>query len=597
MSGDEKLGPATTDNMKRVREVFRAFVDDSRRKATATQQPLNTAWLSRIVRSVFEEGVKAEQERKLNAEFDSLDFRRPENRPYFMKYGNTDAEIEQALARDDIIPENVVAYEQAKENEALYEEAVRRADWEVGADYALQVVKEENLALSDRDFRALCVDLLHAAWEVNRHIVAHSEGRWDIKPISPVVLAALAEPRVPQPQPQAPDLGEQRPSKAHPHPKARATPLELIEKFIQERFRDAKSLRRPKYPDEYRQSVRMLEEIVGSKPVNAYTRENLVDFKDALLLVPKAYKQRFKVTVLEAIQANEAKKFPTLDSHTIGRRLTQVRDFFDWAEKNAFLDENPAQGVHLARSKKKKRRQRDPFSIGELERLFHSPLFVGCKSDFYWKEPGDHKIRDHRYWLPLLALWTGARMAELAQLLVEDVKTDKEIAYLDVCDDPGDDDAHASDQKRLKTEPSRRIVPIHKELIALGFLEYVAEVKRIHRSDARARLFPLCERGADGEYSPFSKFFRRMLEAAGIKTKRLVFHSFRHSFEDAMREAKLDESVRYRITGRTRDHSEAMYGRGESAITLKSHIDTVKYDDLDLSHLYPGSHPANKEKS
>lgn len=76
------------------------------------------------------------------------------------------------------------------------------------------------------------------------------------------------------------------------------------------------------------------------------------------------------------------------------------------------------------------------------------------------------------YWLPLLALFTGARKGELAKLRAEDVaKDDATGCYmLSITEDK-------HEGKSLKTASSWRTVPVHPELTRLGFLDLVEAAK------------------------------------------------------------------------------------------------------------------------
>ena len=85
--------------------------------------------------------------------------------------------------------------------------------------------------------------------------------------------------------------------------------------------------------------------------------------------------------------------------------------------------------------------------------------------------------------MPLLGLFTGARLGELALLLASDVSIDEAsgVSAISIADDP-------SIGRSLKTRASRRTVPVHPELIRLGFLEYVRE--RREQEGPRARMSP-----------------------------------------------------------------------------------------------------------
>jgi hypothetical protein len=119
-------------------------------------------------------------------------------------------------------------------------------------------------------------------------------------------------------------------------------------------------------------------------------------------------------------------------------------------------------------------------------------------------------------------------------------------------------------------------------LSQLGFIDYVLAQQKA----GEYRLFPDCLLGGDGSYSPFSKHFSRFLSSLNIHSRtRVVFHSFRHCFEDALREARLEDSVRFRLMGRTLRHSSEEYGHGYSTGRLLEEISKVKYSGLNLNDI------------
>jgi integrase len=143
--------------------------------------------------------------------------------------------------------------------------------------------------------------------------------------------------------------------------------------------------------------------------------------------------------------------------------------------------------------------------------------------------------------------------------------------------------------KRLKTKQSKRRVPIHPELIRMGFLEFVAA----RRKDTSApRLFPELTAGSTGYFSnPFSKWFARFVENT-LGPCGATFHSFRHQFRDATRAARLDVESVARLAGWERGDPNQQrqvfqYGGGEELLRmLADDIAKVEYPDLDLEHLY-----------
>lgn len=443
-------------------------------------------------------------------------------------------------------------------------------------DFADEIVAPDSVALppetsspptinrTSPEYRELCQGLMRARLEAVKRMIERSKGDYTGQPSDPLLRVPTAS---------APITTAEKPKKPAPSFEV------LLDRFFTE-----KSDLSPKYVNEFRDSIRMLQEFGGrDKPITAYSEEDIVAYKNALLRTPVNYRKFFRgTTILEAIEANATAGRPTLSLNSINnKRLGNVDSFFEWCRRNKVIPVNPAHEIRVAAPKRgKKKKKRDPFSIEQLNRIFSAPLFTGCRDAWHWKEQGNEIIRNHRYWLPILALWTGARQGELAQLLTSDVKMIENILCISITDDESDDDDIPQHEKRLKNEDSKRDVPVHTELIKLGFLDYVEQ----QRKTEQFRLFPDCKLGADGSYSPFSKHFRRFLDSRGIKTRqRLVFHSFRHTFQDAMREAEFTDSLQDAIAGRSDEHSRGDYGKGYSVRVKQIAIEKIAYPSLDLS--------------
>ena len=82
------------------------------------------------------------------------------------------------------------------------------------------------------------------------------------------------------------------------------------------------------------------------------------------------------------------------------------------------------------------------------------------------------------FWLPLLGIFSGARLNELAS--VEDVKLDTAsgVRFATVIEDE-------EAGRGVKTEHSLRAVPVHPELVRIGFLEFVEHVRAAGGLSAR----------------------------------------------------------------------------------------------------------------
>ena len=177
------------------------------------------------------------------------------------------------------------------------------------------------------------------------------------------------------------------------------------------------------------------------------------------------------------------------------------------------------------------------------------------------------------------------RLNECCQLVINDVRYMREVPVIVIAEDlqVGGDEA---DAKRVKTEAGERFVPVHPELERLGFLRHWQAMQRAGRS----RLFPDLRPGATGYYSePFSLWFGRYLKGPAVAayTRKTTFHSLRHNYRDALRDTEMSgEMVRalggWAGGGSTSDD----YGSGFTPERLYGAIQAVRYDGLDLSHLY-----------
>ena len=76
------------------------------------------------------------------------------------------------------------------------------------------------------------------------------------------------------------------------------------------------------------------------------------------------------------------------------------------------------------------REERDPFTLNELNAIFTAPIFTGCELENHWKVSGKTILRSSaKFWVPLLALYTGARLNELCKLRVRDIKSDDNLLH------------------------------------------------------------------------------------------------------------------------------------------------------------------------
>ncbi len=289
-----------------------------------------------------------------------------------------------------------------------------------------------------------------------------------------------------------------------------------------------------------RAMLKLWLEIVGNTPVMAIGKADARDFKQVLMKLPSNLNKRFKGKSVKDIDLESIPADQRLSVKSVNINLGYMNAFVNWMIRNSYYESaNPFSGMQL-KDKERGQDKRNSFSADELKAIFTSPVYAGCKNDTQRGryEDGTTIIKDGFYWVPLIALYSGARMQEICQLYVTDIKKMGDIWIFDFNDD-GDD-------KQLKTVSSKRKTPIHPKLIELGLIEHLeTKIK-----EGELRLFPDLPMGSNGTYSGvFSKRFNHFLKRFKIKSDKTSFHSFRHTFIDTLRNTDVHREVREALVG------------------------------------------------
>jgi integrase len=314
------------------------------------------------------------------------------------------------------------------------------------------------------------------------------------------------------------------------------------------------------------QAFDMWVEIIGDGPSSLFTKENARKYKETLLALPKNFKKRFPNQKPCDFRLADIPKEARLNPVTINSQIGEMRTFVRWCENNtSFEGKNPFSGLTLKRNKRAED-DRPPFSSEHLATIFSSPIYTGCRSPSGAGRflEGEKIIWDAEYWVPLIALYSGARQQEICQLYVDDLKQTEHGWVFDI--------NQGSEDKALKTKSSKRQIPIHSELTRLGLLDYANKIRHIG-----PRLFPDLPMGKNGRYAAvFSKRFGRHLRVRlNIRDKEVCFHSFRHNFKDALQNAGVSRDIREALMGHSEGEKTAhdVYGSG---IMLELRFEGIK---------------------
>ena len=260
----------------------------------------------------------------------------------------------------------------------------------------------------------------------------------------------------------------------------------------------------------YGNAVELAEAVLGrEKVLGAIERQHCRDIIEVLKWVPSNSKKRFPtLDYMQAAEKSKAEALPLLSPKTVNDYIIKLSSLMNFAIDEGYVDRNPFRGLKVA-DDVHPRDKRNPFTNKQLRQIFDAPLYRGCVNDQGgYDQSGPNYPRRGRFWIPLIALYSGMRLNEICQLDLADVKTVGGVECFSVTTES----ARGGKDKKVKTMSSRRLVPIHTKLIEIGFLNYVADRRR----QASIKLFPELPISATGYFSdPFSKWFVRFLIKCG----------------------------------------------------------------------------------
>lgn len=324
---------------------------------------------------------------------------------------------------------------------------------------------------------------------------------------------------------------------------------------------------------------RFLKDVLGpNRALSTIGREDGRLLFETAKALPKGIGKNRKLRGLkipEAVEKGRELKLATIAPKTInGVYMGLMKTIFAWGVREQWLPANPLSGL-LVDDDVVESEKRDPFTAEQLTTIFNlSPWAPRNESP---------RGKPLHFWGPLIALFHGMRRGEIAQLDADSITEVEGYPVIEVRGGSG---------KRLKTANARRTLPIHPELIRMGFLAFAKTQQRA----GSEKLFPGEQPNARGQWGDgFSDWFSRVIQKEGLEGARLGLHSFRHNWQDRAREAGLHRTaIGQELAGRAKGGlSEDDYGKGHSTAALAEASRRIMYPDLDLSHLYVAGSPGS----
>lgn len=336
-----------------------------------------------------------------------------------------------------------------------------------------------------------------------------------------------------------------------------------------------------------RAALVLFAELEGDPRLCDIDAKRLEHYRDEILpRVPanenKVRLQHGTTSVAESIKVVEALGGELISAGEQLKKLQWLRAAFQWLAKKKLIHEDPstflvdesrvASTVFKASQARAANERRDRFTPSDLQDIFTAGKWFSTGRGALTAAGTYREFLPYYYWLPLLGLYTGARINELAQLYLVDIKkTVAGVWYLSIgeLDEGG--------KKRLKNAGSRRNVPIHSSLLALGLIQWKCALEKA----GYARLFPeLSHDELKGFGKAATKWFSAYLKRLGWpRDNRKVFHSFRGTLVSVcMNELGMKKHDVARISGHAVDGGTfADYIKGGDPAELVESVEKLKF--------------------
>ena len=246
------------------------------------------------------------------------------------------------------------------------------------------------------------------------------------------------------------------------------------------------------------------------------------------------------------------------------KHLSSLAGLFKWSEQQGYVPENynPVRGLAPSKRQAKKHvKPRKIFTDVQLATVLSSPDFLEQRTQ-----------NPTRYWVILMCVFQVCRREEASQLMVKDIGTLDGFPYMSVTDE--------GPEQGLKTGAhSKRRLPIHSSLLALGFLEFVESIK----AAGHARLFPDLKKGANGFGDAVGKYFARLKSSVGLDDPGLVLHSTRHTGITKLHSAGVQANQVEMLAGHASQTINGAVYTHRDAIPLRllrDALERLRYDEV-----------------
>ena len=229
-----------------------------------------------------------------------------------------------------------------------------------------------------------------------------------------------------------------------------------------------------------------------------------------------------------------------LSAKTInGSYLGAVGALFVWAKGDGLIDRNPMLEVTKVQLPKQPKLRGSEFTSDEVKVILRATLQTSASRE-------GQELRDAKRWVPWLMAYSGARVNEITQLRTVDIFEQDGVWAMRLTPEAG----------TIKAK-SLRLVPLHRDLIEQGFLDFVAKraAGPLFYDPAKRRSDSAINRQANRLGSKLAEWVRS-LGIAGVKPN----HGWRHLFNTLAVRHEIDQRATFALLGHSSGNVNQQYG-------------------------------------
>ncbi|MBA4043558.1 hypothetical protein [Erythrobacter donghaensis] len=246
---------------------------------------------------------------------------------------------------------------------------------------------------------------------------------------------------------------------------------------------------------QYERVLRTFAWITGDKPLGDYNHADVAKYKNGLMRMPRDFRpaKAFERPFAEVVAGLKVGRHNARSLNTVKRDLSYMSTAYDLLAEDLWAPKIPnTKALDFLKTKLPKQNKvteetvRPVWTREHMRCLFSSPIWVGGGGHLHRLDQagGSDVWHDAAYWLPILLYYTHASLNEIAGLRADEIFLDEPVPNLKI----DDNDLRAEDgvPGGTKNAHRRRRIPVHEEILRLGFADYVKAI----RAEGHAALFP-----------------------------------------------------------------------------------------------------------